>query len=346
MGKLIRRSAAEKRELIDIVEHSALSVEQTLFELDVPRSSFYRWYQQYRKNGPGGLEPRKPTRQQFWNRIPNSVNDQVVQLALAHPEKSARQLAWQFTDQEGYFVSESSVFRLLKRFDLVESPAFEVVTAAERFPVPTRKVNELWQTDFTYFKIMGWGWYYLSTVLDDYSRYILAWKLTPTMLATDVQETLEAALAKAQLAHVRVKLKPRLLSDNGPCYLSQELKRYLQEREIVHTRGAPYHPMTQGKIERYHRSMKNVVLLQNYFLPGDLAQAIERFVADYNDCRYHEALDNLTPADVYFGRAQQTLSRRAQIKLKTLESRRWLASLGQPATLAVALSYSLNRAGV
>ena len=119
MGRLVRRSAAEKREIIDLVEHSALSVDQTLFELDVPRSSFYRWYQQYRESGPAGLEPRKPTRRQFWNRIPDSVNVQVVQLALAHPEKSARQLAWQFTDQEGYFVSESSVFRLLKRFDLV-----------------------------------------------------------------------------------------------------------------------------------------------------------------------------------------------------------------------------------
>jgi putative transposase len=168
------------------------------------------------------------------------------------------------------------------------------------------------------------------------------------VLATDVQETLEAALAKAQVAHVRVKLKPRLLSDNGPCYLSQELKRYLQEREIAHTRGAPYHPMTQGKIERYHRSMKNVVLLQNYFLPGDLALAIEHFVADYNDRRYHEALDTLrvTPADVYFGRAQQTLTRRAEIKLKTLESRRRLASVGQPAALVVAQSNSLARAGV
>jgi transposase InsO family protein len=114
------------------------------------------------------------------------VCDQIVQLALAEPEKSARQLAWQFTEQEGYFVSESSVFRLLKRFDLVESSAFELVTAADRFAQPTRRVNELWQTDFTYFKIQGWGWYYLSTILDDYSRYILAWKLTPTMAATDV----------------------------------------------------------------------------------------------------------------------------------------------------------------
>ncbi len=124
-------------------------------------------------------------------------------------------------------------------------------------------MHELWQTDFTYLKLLSWGWYYLSTVLDDYSRYILAWKLTPSMTARDVQDTLEVALAKTSLERVRVKLRPRLLSDNGPCYLSQELKHYLQEQEMEHTRGAPFHPMPQGTIERYHRSMKNVILLQD-----------------------------------------------------------------------------------
>jgi len=158
-------------------------------------------------------------------------------------------------------VSESSVFRLLKRFDLVESPAFQLVTAADRFAQPTRRVNQLWQTDFTYFKIQGWGWYYLSTVLDDHSRYILAWKLTPTMSATDVQDTLEKALAKAKLDRVRVRHRPRLLSDNGPCYVSGELRRFLEAQHMEHSRGAPYHPMTQGKIERYHRSMTTVPVL-------------------------------------------------------------------------------------
>src|SRR5512143_1191151 len=153
----MRRSVAEKREIIDLVEHSCLSVARTLAELAVPRSSFYRWYQRYRAEGAPGLRPHASAPRQFWNRIPETVQTQLVQLALAHPELSARQLAWQFTDHQGYFVSESSVFRLLKRFDLVESPAFEIVQAAEHFATPTRQVNELWQTDFTYFKIHRWG---------------------------------------------------------------------------------------------------------------------------------------------------------------------------------------------
>jgi transposase InsO family protein len=99
---------------------------------------------------------------------------------------------------------------------------------------------------------LGWGWYYLSTVLDDYSRYILAWTLTTTMQATDVMTTLELARAKAGLDQVHVVHRPRLLSDNGPCYVSPALGTYLTQHGLTHTRGAPYHPMTQGKIERYH----------------------------------------------------------------------------------------------
>jgi putative transposase len=110
----------------------------------------------------------------------------------------------------------------------------------------------LWQTDFTYFKIVSWGWYYLSSVLDDFSRYILVGKLTLTIGATVVQDTLELALAKARLAKVQVSHRPRLLSDNGPCYLSGKLRTYLAEQKLDHIRCAPCHPMTQGKIERYH----------------------------------------------------------------------------------------------
>jgi transposase InsO family protein len=197
-----------------------------------------------------------------------------------------------------------------------------MVSAKDKYEKPTKCVNELWQTDFTYLKVLGWGWYYLSTVLDDYSRYILAWKLCTTMGARDVEDTLEMARAKAELDHVRVRHHPRLLSDNGPCYLSGRLKKYLKRKEIEHIRGAPYHPMTQGKIERYHRSMKNVIKLRNYEFPSELEQAIKEFVDYYNKERYHESLDNLTPEDVYFGMGKTVQTRREKIKEATLRHRR------------------------
>ena len=184
------------------------------------------------------------------------------------------------------------------------------------------RLHILWQTDFTYFKIIGWGWYYLSTVLDDYSRCIAAWRLTTTMVTSDVTDTLEDALKVTWLKHAHVHHKPRLLSDNGPCYIGGELKRWLNDHQIEHTRGAPYHPMTQGKIERHHRSMKNVAKRENYYYPWQLEKAIADWVQHYHHERYHESLDNVTPSDVYQGRRDNILDQRAIIKSRTMMRRK------------------------
>ena len=250
------------------------------------------------------------------------MEEQCVEIALQYPERSPRELAWLITDEHKYFISESSVYRVLKQHDLITSPAYILLSASDSFHTPTKRINELWQTDFTYFKIIGWGWYYLSTVLDDYSRFILSWKLTTSMGAGDVKDTLDQAIALTGVTKISVRHRPRLLSDNGPCYLSGELKAYLKDQQIGHTRGAPYHPMTQGKIERYHRSMKNVVKLEHYYFPEELERALCQFVHHYNYERYHESLDNVTPADMYYGRYHQIMDQRAMIKQQTLQQRR------------------------
>ncbi len=171
-------------------------------------------------------------------------------------------------------------------------------------------------------KVIAWGWFYLSTILDDFSRYIIAWKLCTTMKAEDVTDTLEMALKASGCDQATLVHKPRLLSDNGSSYIAGELADWLDERDMQHTRGAPYHPQTQGKIERWHQTLKNRILLENYYLPGDLEARIEAFVAYYNHQRYHESLNNLTPANVYFGRGQTILLQREKIKRQTIEHRR------------------------
>jgi transposase InsO family protein len=169
-----------------------------------------------------------------------------------------------FTDQQRYFVSEASVYRLLKAHDLITSPAYIVVKAAEEFHTKTTAPEQLWQTDFTYLKVIGWGWFYLSTVLDDFSRYVIAWKLCTTMAASDVTETLDLALTASGCTQACVRHRPRLLSDNGPCYIAGELAQWLDKQAMDHVRGAPCHPQTQGKIERWHQTLKNRILLENY----------------------------------------------------------------------------------
>ena len=290
----MRYSPGEKLEIIRLVEESELPVKQTLAQIDINRSTFYTWYRRYLDDGYEGLKAKKPNATRFWNRIPDHERKRVRKIALDHAELSPRELAWRITDQEGWYISESSVYRILKAYDLITSPAFILMSASDSFKHPTRQVNELWQTDFTYFKVIGWG----------------------------VTDTLDLAVAKTGVEQVQVRHRPRLLSDNGPCYVSKELREYLAERAMTHTRGKPYHPMTQGKIERYHRTMKNVVKLQHYYAPGELEAEIGRFVDYYNRERVHESLQNLRPADVFEGRSREILGKRYLIKQRTIARRR------------------------
>jgi putative transposase len=318
----MRLGQAQKMEIIRLVENSKLSVKSTLDELGINRSTFYGWYQKYLEQGYEGLANSYKRPRQFWNQIPDHERDRVVQAALEKPELTPRELAFYITDTKGYYISESSVYRILKVHDLIPSPAYTVITAADKYVNPTTRVNQLWQTDFTYLKVNEWGWYFLSSVLDDFSRYIITWELCKTATAEDVKRSVEQAIRVSGVKHVDIINRPRLLSDNGPCYVSRPLKDYLDEQQIEHIHSRPYHPQTQGKIERYHRSLKNVIELDIYWQKEELEAEIAAFVDFYNNRRYHEALDNLTPADVYFGRGQAILDQREKIKRQTMKQRR------------------------
>ncbi len=166
----MRYPASEKQEIIRLVEQSPLPVRRTLTQLGIPKSTFYLWCDRYLAGGIDALEDRKPSSRRIWNKIPDTVEDAIIDLAKKETALSPRELAVTFTDQKRYFVSEA----LLKSHDLITSPAFILLKAADQFANPTTAPNQLWQTDFTYLKVIGWGWFYLSTVLDDFSRYILA----------------------------------------------------------------------------------------------------------------------------------------------------------------------------
>ena len=223
-----------------------------------------------------------------------------------------------FTDAERYFVSEASVYRLLKAHDLITRPAFITMNAADEFKYRTSAPNQLWQTDFTYLKVTGWGWFYLPTILDDFSRYIIAWKLCTTMKAEDVTDTLKLALQASGLDQATVMQRPRLLSDNGSSYVSGNLAKWLERAGYATYAWCAFDSgdkSTQAKAQTagsrtYHarRSRSSDRCIRSY----------------YNHRRYHESIDNLTPADVYFGRGQTILLERERIKRKTIQNRRLL----------------------
>ena len=318
----MRYPAAEKAEIIRLVEQSHLPVRRTLEKLGIPRATFYRWVELCQTGGPEALEDRPSRPSRVWNRIPDEVRAKIIALALEQPELSPRELAVRFTDEQKYFVSEASVYRLLKAHDLITSPAYIVVKAADEFTDKTTAPNQLWQTDFTYLKVTGWGWYYLSTVLDDFSRFVVAWKLCSTMKAEDVTETLDLALTASGLDQVKVRHRPRLLSDNGSSYIAGDLAEWLEDKGMAHIRGAPRHPQTQGKIERWHQTLKNRILLEHYYLPGALEEQIGAFLPHYNRSRTHHSLNNLTATDVYNERDTAIIVERERTKRQTPTHRR------------------------
>ena len=317
----MRLSAEEKAEIIQLVVSSPEGVNKTLLSLGIHKRTFYNWYHAYSEGGTEALRPKRRSKQQ-WNRIPNGQRALIVDLALEHTELSPRELSAKIVDEQQIYVSESSVYRILKERGLIQPMPHDFIIAADQFHTKTRFPNQMWQTDFTYFKIKKWGWFYLSTILDDYSRYIVHHELCSTMKWEDVKRCVDRAIVKAGIT---TQPPPKLLSDNGSCYIAGNLKSYLAtEHDMEQIHGKPLHPQTQGKIERYHRSIKSVVNLEHYYSPEQLKVAIEHYVDYYNTKRYHESLDNLTPEDVYLGRGEQILKLRKQIKKETLEQRKLL----------------------
>ena len=282
----MRYPASEKLEIIRLVEQSHLPVRRTLAKLGILPATFYRWYDRYQTGGPEALED-KPSRPRAGlephpGRCPGADRRTGAGRAGAVAAGAGDALH----RYEKYFVSEASVYRLLKAHDLIASPAFIVMKAADEFKDKTTAPNQLWQTDFTYLKVIGWGWFYLSTMLDDFSRYIIAWKLCTTMKAEDVTDTLDLALQASGLDSATGRPSAPTADRQRLIYISADLAEWLDDRDMEHVRGAPYHPQTQGKIERWHQTLKNRILLENYYLPGDLEAQIDAFVDHYN----HRAL--------------------------------------------------------
>lgn len=315
----MRYTPAEKEEIIRLVDGSDIGVTRTLKELGIHKSTFYNWYDRYQSFGIEGLKDKKPDQCQTWNRIPTQEREQVVEIALDKEDYSARELAWHITDYHGYYISESSVYRILREYGLLTAPAHIILSASDSFKDKTCRPNEMWQTDFTYFKIIGWGWYYLSTVLDDFSRYIVAWELCEGMKAEDAESTVRKALEHANLPKCK---RPKLLSDNGSSYIAHDFKQFLKDEKIKPIHGRPMHPQTQGKIERYNRSLKNRIKLDNYYSPEELIRAVEKFVHHYNYHRYHESISNLTPAQVYYNKGGAVLEKRKRTKVRTSKKRK------------------------
>jgi len=305
-------STVEKAVILRMVETMFRRKRQALIALGISKSSYYRWCQGQLDSG---------NRKRPWNRITPEEEGKILAVARESPELSSRQLAAWITDNAGFAVSESTVYRILRREGLVKRQEVQLV-AGKEYHTKTTRPHRMWATDASYFRVVGWGYYYLVTVMDDYSRFILAWKLQKDMSANSLIEVVQEAVDATGMTDVPVEDRTKLLSDNGAGYVSRSFRDYLRLVGIGHILAAPFHPQTNGKVERYQQSLKREVNQLPYELPSQLEQAIADFVDYYNYRRYHKALGNVTPADVLYGRREEILERRKEVQLQTINRRR------------------------
>ena len=280
-----------KLEVLRAVEASELPVLEVLDQLEIPGSTYDRWRHHFRRRGLAGLRDRPPGSRRVWNQILPQERDRILETALLFPEWSPREV------QALSFPAESE------------------------YRIKTTRINQQWQTDATYLLVKNWGWYYLISVLDDFSRRILAWGLQPTMRVGDFSQVVEAACERTGVEQAPLSRRPRLVTDRGPALISKDFGQYLETKGLGHILASPYHPQTNGKIERYHRSCKQRMNLIVWETPGELEREIAVFIDYYNSRRYHEALGNVTPDDVYFGRRDSIHTRRRRLKGVTLARR-------------------------
>ena len=305
-------SPSEKGDILAQVENQSRRKRKVLAELGISRSTYYRWRQ-------GQNESKRRVRP--WNRVTPNEERRILAVAREFPELSSRQLSAWITDHEGFAVSESTVYRILRREGLVKRQEIQP-EAAKEYHTRTTRPHQMWATDASYFRVVGWGYYYLVTVMDDYSRFILGWRLQKDMSANSLIEVVQEAVDATGMTDVPVEDRTRLLSDNGAGYVSRAFRDYLNLVGIRHILAAPYHPQTNGKVERYQQSLKREVNQLPYELPSDLERAIADFVDYYNYRRYHKALSNVTPADVLYGRRETILEHRKEVQILTISRRR------------------------
>jgi transposase InsO family protein len=231
-----------------------------------------------------------------------------------HPEKGYRTLCWEMVENIA-FVGESSVYNVINRHKLAKKWE-ELVEAAEQGFIQPEAVHEQWHIDFSYIRIRG-SFYYFLSILDGYSRKLLNWRLCGTMEGVNAE-----VLVAETREQYREAQNPRLISDNGSQFISKDFKELLVMLEIDHTCTRANHPQSNGKLERFHRTLKTEHTRRSAYVDdADARVRMALWLAYYNSERLHSAIGYLTPDDVFYGRKESRLAERRE-KLHTARSNR------------------------
>lgn len=302
-------------------ERAELPVTQILRWLGVPEGTYYKWRQRYgRVNEHNGWIPRD-----HW--LDDWEKQAILEFHWQHPLEGYRRLTYMMIDASIVAASASSVYRVLKKAGVLNRFQRTASKKGTGFRQPDGPHRD-WHVDVSYLNIAG-TFYFLCSVLDGYSRYIVHWEIRNKMEEIDVETILQRAREKFP-GHT-----PRIISDNGPQFIAKDFKQFIRISGMTHVRTSPYYPQSNGKLERYHRTIKTDCLRPGTPLTVEDARRItESFVSKYNNERLHSAIEYVTPKDKLLGREQEILNERdrklAEAREQRARKRQEAAAVRQP----------------
>ncbi len=277
--------------------------------LGIGRSKYYSWVnRQGQENQPNGVQPK-----QHW--LTENEKATIINYYAAHRQTGYRRLTYMMLDENVAAVSPSSVYRVLLTSGLLRATTAKPSKKGTGFHQPKRP-HQHWHIDITYINICG-TFYYLCTILDGYSRFIVHWEIRAAMTEADVETVLQRAREKFPEA------TPRIISDNGPQFIARDFKHFIRLCGMQHVRTSPYYPQSNGKIERWHQTLKQECIRPGSPLsPTDASRIIVTFVNQYNHHRLHSAIGYIAPADKLNQREAEIFDQRRQKLAQAREQRK------------------------
>jgi putative transposase len=277
--------------------------------LGIPRSKFYDWRSRYGcANLHNGSIPRD-----FW--LEDWEKEAIIEFYMGHPLDGYRRCCYRMMDADLVAVSPSTVYRVLSQAEAMRRWNRKPSRKGQGFEQPLAP-HDHWHVDISYLNICG-TFYYLCCVLDGYSRYIVHWDIRQSMAERDVEIVIQRAL------ELRPGVGPRLISDNGPQFIARDFKEFVRISGMTHVRTSPYYPQSNGKIERFHGTIKSECIRpQTPLSQEDARRVVGRYVQHYNDMRLHSAIGYVTPKDKLEHREKEIFARRDQRLQEAREKRR------------------------
>lgn len=316
----------EKLELIQLARYSGLGFEKTLDLFGLQASRVWRWIRRIEEKGFDGLIDQPTTAKSLPSKYLPQEEDLVLKKASEYTKLNHRKLAHQIFRDENIFISETLTYRILKKNNLIIPKTKVKIIAAETWRHKPKTINELWHIDISYIpcgindknKIIFW---YLIVVLDGFSRYVIAWNLFPDMKKERCFDVVDQAVFLSQVPKDK---RPKLLSDNGKQFRAKSAKEFFKGLlNIKQIFSSPNHPETNGKIERLFQTVKYESLYrEDYCSAKEAKEILLDFFNEYNNFRFHQALEYRTPRESYYGLNKDYTKRRQEAKGQIIKRRK------------------------